>query len=112
MRGSATATLSAGTRTLDTLAMSTIFGSVHATSTNYMMVPSNHPTVTGTLVANTSTSGSRGIDLWYPEGPMSWPLVLVQNEGFIIRATVPGTGTWRFCVEMEWIETESTAGFN
>jgi len=112
MRGSSTAALTVGTRTLDTLAMSTIFGAVHATSTNYLMVPSNNPTVTGTLAAATATGGARGVDFWYPESAMSWPLVFVQNEGFIIRATVPATGTWRFAVEVEWVEIVATGGYN
>jgi hypothetical protein len=32
------------------------------------------------------------------------PLFLVQNEGFVIRATVPATGTWRCWVTTEWNE--------
>jgi hypothetical protein len=35
------------------------------------------------------------------------PLVLAQDEGFIIRATVPATGTWEFRVLMEWQEVNS-----
>ena len=36
-------------------------------------------------------------------GPES-PLVLAQNEGFAIRATVPATGTWQFGVTVAWAE--------
>ncbi len=32
------------------------------------------------------------------------PLLAVQNEGFIIHATVPATGTWGFSVTTEWDE--------
>jgi hypothetical protein len=32
------------------------------------------------------------------------PLVLAQNEGFVIQATVPATGTWTFVVNAEWDE--------
>lgn len=32
------------------------------------------------------------------------PLVLAQNEGFVILATVPGTGTWTFAAVIEWDE--------
>ena len=36
------------------------------------------------------------------------PLVLHQNEGFIIRAVaVPGTGTWSFGCQIDWAEVES-----
>lgn len=33
------------------------------------------------------------------------PLVLAQNEGFAVRATVPATGTWQFGVTVLWTET-------
>lgn len=36
--------------------------------------------------------------------PGEYPLVLEQNEGFIIYATVPATGTWFLTVNMEWDE--------
>jgi hypothetical protein len=32
------------------------------------------------------------------------PLVLAQNEGFVIHASVPATGTWTFTVNAEWDE--------
>lgn len=32
------------------------------------------------------------------------PLVLAQNEGFVLRATVPATGTWQFGVTVHWTE--------
>ena len=32
------------------------------------------------------------------------PLILVQNEGFEIQATVPATGTWTFEVSVLWAE--------
>jgi hypothetical protein len=32
------------------------------------------------------------------------PLVLAQNEGFVVHATVPTTGTWTFVVNSEWDE--------
>lgn len=35
------------------------------------------------------------------------PLVLAQNEGFMIRATVPATGTWQFGVTVRWTEFTS-----
>lgn len=47
----------------------------------------------------------RGV-LWLPDTALA-PLILAQNEGFIIRATVPATGTWVFDVEVEWDEVAS-----
>ena len=32
------------------------------------------------------------------------PLILAQNEGFAIRATVPATGTWQFGITVRWSE--------
>ena len=34
----------------------------------------------------------------------SWPLVLAANEGIVIQATVPATGTWSFQVNVAWEE--------
>jgi len=35
------------------------------------------------------------------------PLILAQNEGFNISATVPATGTWQFSVQVDWEELAS-----
>jgi hypothetical protein len=51
-------------------------------------------------------------DLFALDVSGEWPLVLVQNEGFIIRATVPATGTWEFGVLLEWSEIVTTGGYN
>lgn len=32
------------------------------------------------------------------------PIILAQNEGLTIRATVPATGTWQFGVTVHWTE--------
>lgn len=36
--------------------------------------------------------------------PGEHPVVLAQNEGLVLRATVPATGTWQFGVKMDWTE--------
>lgn len=112
LRQSSTATLTAGTRTLDAQPLSQIRGAVQATATNYLFVPASGHPMTAAAIAATGTYGAGPLDLFRPEIGNSWPLVLVQNEGFIIRATVPATGTWSFVVEMEWSEVASTAGYN
>lgn len=87
MRISSTATLTAGTRTLDANALTNLMFAV-STATNTVMLP-------------TTT-------LWQPDlGANEWPLVLAQNEGFIIRATVPATGTWQAQVKVDWSEVIS-----
>jgi hypothetical protein len=32
------------------------------------------------------------------------PVLLAQNEGFVVRATVPATGTWQFGITVAWAE--------
>lgn len=100
-RISNTGAISAGTRTLDTYAMMNIRGTVPATVVNYPFV-----TGVGAIVPGASTLAGPCVpfDLIAPDFSGEWPLILAQNEGFIIRATVPATGTWTFSVTMEWSE--------
>lgn len=45
-------------------------------------------------------------DLFY-KAPGEYPLVLAQNEGFVIQATVPATGTWQMGVDVAFGEVAS-----
>jgi len=82
-RASTTAALAAGTRTLDTDPMASMtIGIGVAVSTIY--IPA-------------------GTELWEPEVGQ-YPLILAQNEGFVIQATVPATGTWVFGGRVTWDE--------
>lgn len=54
-----------------------------------------------------STSAMRLLDK--AQGEM--PLLLAQYEGFVINATVPATGTWRFIATTEWDETAPYMGY-
>lgn len=83
IRGSTTAALTAGTKTLDANPIGSQVSSVQALA---------------------------GVPLWVP-GPLfeadavdSQPIVLAQNEGVIVRATVPATGTWTAAIDVSWIE--------
>lgn len=107
LRQSQTATLTAGTRTLDTAAMSMLRGFVPATQVQYPFL--GDPVAPG---ASTLAYARPPVNIFAPDFGGEWPLVLVQNEGFILRATVPATGTWEFDVVLEWSEVLSTAGFN
>jgi hypothetical protein len=40
----------------------------------------------------------------FDQRPGEHPLVLAQNEGFVIQATVPATGVWFFAVKVDWVE--------
>lgn len=110
LRISSTATLTAGTRTLDAAAHQLLRGGVPATQVNYPMVGKG----IGTFVPGASTVAFSmdWQDIWSMDIANEWPMVFVVNEGFILRATVPATGTWDFSVLMEWSEVVSTAGFN
>lgn len=86
VRISSTAALTAGTRTLDTDPMSQITWSIGVVvSVIYL----------GQVVL-------LGEDV----GPMM-PYVCAQNEGFVIQATVPATGTWQTGVSTLWAEVSS-----
>jgi hypothetical protein len=109
MRISTTGTLTAGTRTLDGNAAQLIRGNVPATAVNYPFVGLGCANIPG---ASTGAYSTEWQNLFEMDIATEWPLVFVQNEGFIIRATVPATGTWTFDVLVEWSEVATTAGFN
>jgi len=106
LRQSATATLTAGgTPTLDGAAMIALRGHVSATATNAPLVSAGNAAGTAAVFgAAVSTYIATPIDLLAPNWGGEYPLVFAQNEGFLIRATVPATGTWDFSVTMEWSE--------
>ena len=43
--------------------------------------------------------------IWEP-GLQTRPLVLAADEGFVLRATVPATGTWQGTVHVDWREVK------
>ena len=93
-----TAALGAGTKTFDTLPMGACFGNVGSTPAiaNYY-IPIGGAPVSG--------YGGPGVELMHPDiGAGEHPLVLAQNEGISIRATVPGTGTWIASFLVKWVE--------
>ncbi len=87
VRISSTAALTAGTRTLDATALATV------------QVP-----VAGTVTYTTLLAPT---DLWVKPTAGDYPAVFATNEGFIIAATVPATGTWSASVSVDWAEYSS-----
>lgn len=85
IRIATTGALGAGTRTLDANPHAQIYTAVPVTASIQ-------------LIAQTAL-----LDMRLGE----YPLVLAQNEGFIITATVPATGTWSFSVITLWDELAS-----
>ena len=82
-RIASTAALTAGTKTLDTDAIGQY---------------------TFTVGTAASVQYANNIPLLGEDIGPTPPLVLAQNEGFVLRATVPATGTWQFGVTVIWTE--------
>lgn len=85
-RIASTAALTAGTKTLDTHAIGQ-YSAAFGTATSTQWIPQTQ--------------------LFHQVGGVESPLILAQNEGFVVRATVPATGTWQFGVTVCWTEVES-----
>lgn len=83
-----TAALTAGTKTLEGESMAAIVapGPITASLNGQIIAP-------GTI-------------LWEPDlANGEHPLLLAQNEGFVIRSVaVPATGTWQFAATINWAE--------
>jgi hypothetical protein len=86
MRIATTAALGTGTRTLDGLALASVSWDI-------------------TTAANTTLLNA-GTSLFTPTAN-EWPLVLAQDEGFIVRCTMPATGTWTGHCQVAWDEVAS-----
>lgn len=83
VRASSTAALTAGTKTLDTQAIGQYSAAI-GTGTSVQWMPQ--------------------FDLFHADPGGESPLILAANEGFVIRATVPATGTWQFGATVCWTE--------
>lgn len=88
VRIASTAALGAGTKTLDGNDFAGLTCGVPATAGATLLTP--------------------GTYLWERNTADEWPGIFTQNEGFVIRATVPATGTWTFNVDLEWSELDPT----
>lgn len=95
-----TAALGLGTKTLDTLAMGACYGNVGSTpAIAEFFIPKG---------GGTTGTGGNGVDLYAPDtGNAEHPIVLAQNEGISIRATVPATGTWVATFLVKWAEVSA-----
>lgn len=87
IQASTTATLSAGTRTLDANPLRSLFG----------------------VVANSAFAATLNDTEVFRAQPGEMPLTLAgSGEGFVIQATVPATGTWTWGCAIDWDEVAST----
>lgn len=88
VRIATTAGLGAGTKTLDGLAAATV---------------ASQP---GTAIATFINDMS----IWARKQDNNYPILLETQEGFVIRdVEVPGTGTWKLAVTVEWEELDPIA---
>lgn len=83
IRVATTAALGAGTKTLDAQGVSCLAGGASAAGTQ-IIVPTD-------LLQ----------EAFQPDGE---PLIVSHNEGFVVRASVPATGTWKFAASILWAE--------
>lgn len=83
MRVASTAALGVGTKTLDAQPMGSIVSSVTATAGTPLW-PAAH--------------------LYEVTENDNHPIILAANEGIIVRATVPATGTWTAAIDVTWME--------
>jgi hypothetical protein len=85
LRISATATLTAGTRTLDANPIASIVQGVPAVAGQQILAP--YPL--------------------FEARPGEMPIQLVTNEGLVLQATVPATGVWFFGIKLDLAEVDT-----
>lgn len=83
MRVASTAALTAGTKTLDAQPIGSLTSSVTVTAGTPLW-PAAH------LYEINENDGH--------------PIILAANEGIVVRATVPATGTWTASIDVTWME--------
>jgi hypothetical protein len=84
-RGSATAALTAGTKTIDAVAPVGLWSFSTGTAASVIYVPQK------TYLFRAADANA--------------PIILDAQEGLVVLATVPATGTWQFGVTAQWQET-------
>ena len=97
IRIASTGALTAGTSTLDSHDIGKLFCLCTATA-NAMFVPSGNSETSG---------GGLGPHIYNIDSMVEHPIVLAQNEGIAVRATVPATGTWAASISMKWSEVSA-----
>jgi hypothetical protein len=92
-----TGALTAGTKTLDTAAAGSDLGAVG--SSTYFDLAAGDADLT--LIKPTNLLGEF-------QGGLGWPLVLANQEGFVVRSglVMPATLTWNLIVNVLWAEVD------
>lgn len=97
IRVATTAALTPGTKTLDAQAIKILGGHVGA-------IANKHTIPQSPVVTTAEVAAGVGIPLFQVDGGFHHPIILAQNEGPQVRATVPATGVWSATVSMKWGE--------
>jgi len=97
IRIATTAVLTAGTRTLDAQPLKIIGGRVGA-------IANKHNIPQSPVVTTQEVAAGPGILMWSRDPGNEHPIVLAQNEGIVIRSSVPATGVWSATFSMKWCE--------
>lgn len=92
-RVSTTAALTNGTRTLDTQDLGQI--TTHSSGGVGSATP-----IIGSIYLPTTTLFKANLS------SNEYPLILADDEGFVVRATVPATGVWNLGIRVKWAEVE------
>lgn len=93
LRTATTAALTAGTKTFDGAAV----GQANAHSAQFG--------IAAPVIGWVGPAFGPNTDLLVPDlGDGEHPVVLAQNEGLVVRATVPGTGVWVLGMSIRWAE--------
>lgn len=85
LRISSTAALAGGTQTLDAVPMAHVNFSCNTTANSTQL---------------------QSFEIYSPLSDQT-PIILAQDEGFVLRATVPATGTWNGHVTIQWDEVDA-----
>ena len=101
VRIATTAALGAGTKTLNTNPYRAIRGIASTAVNAFMIGPIS-------AAANVTVGYPGSIPLVLDSNtPNAYPMVLVQNEGLVARATVPGTGVWEAAFTIRFAEVNA-----
>ncbi len=64
-------------------------------------------TISTSIVATAGVALVTNVQELYRALPGDNPVILANNEGFILKATVPAAGTWQLGVDVDWDEFSS-----
>lgn len=90
-----TGALGAGTKSLDTNVFASIGGFTGAVAPAATVEVAPHIINPGTFLYQRST-------------PDEYPILYENNEGVVVRVTIPATGTWGYTVTVAWAEVDPT----